>query len=359
MKRNLIGLLLTFWIVNAAAQFSRVEIPGSQVRKIHSSIVNQEYQLNILLPGDHSTSDKKYPVVYLMDAQWDFPLVSAIIGQQYYDGFIPQVILVGVTWGGTNPNHDSLRARDYTPTYEAQLPQSGGAPKFLSFMKNELLPYIESNFKAASSERVLMGCSFGGLFSMYALFAEPGLFHSYVAASPAFGWHGSSLYNFEIKYSQEKTKSPARLYMTMGGVERSVPGFEKLTRHLEARGYPNIIMRSRVLENTGHSGTKAETYARGLQFAFERPIIQPGGTILNKYIGKYSSLSGSTYELRINGNQLELFLSPGNSYLLYAKNEREFYSTAEFFNVRFRDDADVAGFELQRFAGREWLTKTN
>jgi len=78
----------------------------------------QEYVLQVSLPAGYDKSNKKYPVVYLMDSQWDFPLVTALYGEQYFDGFIPELIIAGITWGGTHPNPDSLRARDYTPKCE-------------------------------------------------------------------------------------------------------------------------------------------------------------------------------------------------------------------------------------------------
>ena len=191
MKKKLLIITIIFLsqIDNYAQELPRVDIPGSQVQKITSQIVaGQEYELDILLPGGYKTSNKKYPVIYLMDSQWDFPLVKSIYGQQYYDGFVPELIIVGVTWGGVNPNPDSLRARDYTPTIEARLPQSGGADKFLSFMKDELFPFIETNYKADNNNRTLMGCSLGGLITLYALFTHTDMFTGYVAASPAIGW---------------------------------------------------------------------------------------------------------------------------------------------------------------------------
>ena len=71
------------------AQYPKVDIPGSEVRKITSKIVaGQEYELQIMLPGSFKTS-RKYPVIYLMDSQWDFPVLKCIYGQQYFDGFVP------------------------------------------------------------------------------------------------------------------------------------------------------------------------------------------------------------------------------------------------------------------------------
>src|SRR5689334_9553018 len=108
-----------FIILIASRSFSQsteVSIPGSQTKKFTSKIVNnQQYVLQISLPAGYANNNKKYPVVYLMDSQWDFPLLTALYGEQYYDGFLPELIIVGITWGGEHPKPDSLRARDYTP----------------------------------------------------------------------------------------------------------------------------------------------------------------------------------------------------------------------------------------------------
>jgi predicted alpha/beta superfamily hydrolase len=366
MKKLLVLFFSIAWIY-CSAQFPRAEIPGTQVRTITSSVIpGQEYKLQIMLPGGYSSSNKKYPVVYLMDSQWDFPLVTALYGEQYYDGFIPELIVVGVTWGGTNPNADSLRARDYTPSREARLPQSGGAANFLLFMKTELFPFIESNYKADKNDRALMGCSLGGLFTLYALFAEPGLFQRYVATSPAFGWDREVIYQYEKKYFETlptgqagKTAANARLYMVMGGVERNLPGYEKWVKHLNNRNYTSLKIGSRVLDNTGHSGTKGEGFARGLQYAYERPNITLDDVSIKKYTGSYRNKNGNTIELKKDGTGISFFFNPNSKYELKAANETDFYSDAEFFNIKFRkdDSGHVTGFDLMRWGNAQLFEK--
>ena len=349
-----ICLLLAFVRQDIVAQSPRVDISGSQLRKITSSIIaGQEYDLHIMLPGGYANSSKLYPVVYLMDSQWDFPLVTALYGQQYYDGFIPQLIIVGVTWGGKNPNPDSLRARDYTPTNVRGTPQSGGADKFLSFMKEELFPFIEKNYRADKNDRTLMGCSLGGLFTMYALFAQPGMFQRYVATSPAFMWDNNILYQFEKKYSSNKTNPPAKLFACVGGVERSVPGFQKLSQYLTDQHYSALQIESRVLENTGHSGTKGEGYARGLQYVFKRPSLQLNDLVLEKFRGKYQLPNGNTAEIKTENNQLVLYTSPNDKTPLFAASENEFYSTAQFLNITFKsdDNKNITSADVETFGG--------
>lgn len=355
MKKLLALFIVVLFCQDVYSQIQEVTIPGSQVRTITSSIVKgQEYELHILLPGNYSKSTKKYPVVYLMDSQWDFPLVKSLYGQHYYDGFIPEMIIVGVTWGGIRPNADSLRARDYTPTNEKRLPQSGGADNFLSFMKNELFPFIESNYRAESNNRTLIGCSLGGLITLYALFTQPDLFHGYVAASPAFGWDREVIYQYEKKYFESNYSKPQRLYMTMGDVERSTPAFNRFAKHLDGRHYSALKIKSKVLENTGHSGTKGEGFARGLQYVFERNNITPDQSLLNKYAGVYTLPNGNTAELKSENSKLVLYLNPNNRYELCAESDTDFYSTAEFLNIHFNSPND---FQLNRYNNSQSATK--
>ncbi len=263
MKKILLllpGVLVTSVLF---CQSAEVPIAGSQTKRIISSIIkNQEYVLQISMPAGYDKTTRKYPVVYLMDSQWDFPLLTALYGQQYFDGFIPELIIVGITWGGEHPNPDSLRARDYTPTPESRLPQSGGASQFLLVMKNEIFPFVESHYRADATDRTLAGCSLGGLFTLYTLFTHPDFFNRYIAASPAYGWDKNVLGQYEVQYHQKSSNPVAKLFMCAGGVELSAPGFEEFASHLTSRRYPNLEMESRVLENTGHSGTKGEDATR-------------------------------------------------------------------------------------------------
>jgi predicted alpha/beta superfamily hydrolase len=359
--KKLVTPLLLICITTCFAQYPRVDIPGSEVRKLTSSIVEgQEYELHILLPGGYKNSDKKYPVVYLMDSQWDFPLVKSLYGEHYFDGFIPELIVVGVTWGGIKPNPDSLRARDYTPTKEKRLAQSGGADNFLSFMKNELFPFIETNYRADANNRTLMGCSLGGLFTLYALFTQPELFSGYAAASPAVGWDSEVLYKYEREFSRKKLLTPIRVYMTIGDVERSRPVYEKFAATMTNQQYELVKLHSKILENTGHSGTKSETYGRGMQYIFEKAKLDLGTALLNKYIGHYESANGNKIELKNDNGRLVICFSPTNKYLLYSASETEFYSTSEFFNIRFKSsDGRPAGFELERYGNTQFIKRTN
>lgn len=352
MKKIFLIIAVSFFGLIISAQ--EVRIPGTETRQITSAIVaGQEYQLHIMLPGGYGKSNKFYPVVYLMDSQWDFPLLTGLYGQQYFDGFIPQMIIVGVTWGGMNPNPDSLRARDYTPTHVTGSPQSGGADKFLSFLKEELFPYIETNYRADKHDRTLAGCSLGGLFTMYSLFTQPGLFQRYISSSPAFGWDKEVLYQYENKYAANKSNPSAKLYICFGGVERNLPGFQNFSKHLNDRHYDSLQIQSMVLDNTGHSGTKGEGYARGLQYVFKRPSLQLNNNVLDKFTGRYQLPDGNIAEIKREGNQLFIYTSDTNKFLLHAASSKEFYSISQFLSLKFKFDVNrnITAADIETFGG--------
>lgn len=358
--KYLISFLMVLVVTKVQAQYPAVTIQGSEVRKITSKIVaGQEYELHIMLPAGYKAADKKYPVVYLMDSQWDFPLVTGLYGEHYYDGFIPELIIVGVTWSGEHANYDSLRIRDYSPTKVDAMPQSGGADQFLAFMKQELFPFIESNYKADDKNRTLMGCSGGGVFTLYTLFTQPDLFTGYAAASPYIPWDDGVLYKYEQDFSKKHLPKPVRVYMTVGDVETTRSAFEKFTATMVAHKNPSVRLHSKLLENTGHGGTKNETYARGLQYVFERPKLNLAAMVLNRYIGIYQLPDGRTLQLKNEHEQLMLYF--GNQvFTLYAATEMDFYATAQFLNIHFENaTGKPTGFWMETYGNKQFVKKTN
>ena len=60
--------------------------------------------------------------------------------------------------------------------------------------------------------------------------------------------------------------------MTIGDVEQNVGNFEKLSSHMQNKKYPSLQFRSKILENTGHSGTKARRMPEGFNMSLKDPI---------------------------------------------------------------------------------------
>lgn len=250
--------------------YPRVDIPGSEVRSIHSTATGRDYDLYIRLPNDYEKNPKmKYPVLYLLDGQWDFKMVESIYGCLEYDGYVPDMIIVGITYSGEKANYDALRAMDYTPVQDSSIPGSGDAPKFHSFFKDQLIPFVETNYRANTGLRYLMGSSFGGTFTLYALFTEPSLFVGYVAASPVTVYGSRFAFEQEEAYASSHKELPARLFLAVGEQESLKHPVETFMDVLRKRNYENFKLATRVIEGEGHSSSKPESYTRGLRFLFE------------------------------------------------------------------------------------------
>ena len=95
MKQRSVFLSLSLFFFTAVhSQLKRVDIPGSEQRTLHSAIVNQDYELQILLPGGHVNSNKIYPVVYLLHPK------SGALNKFYFLLVTLSTLLVWALFGG-------------------------------------------------------------------------------------------------------------------------------------------------------------------------------------------------------------------------------------------------------------------
>ena len=106
--------------------FPKVTIPDSEVRQLESSITGRCYDIYVHLPpGYMQDLEKKYPVLYVLDGQWDFKLIVSIGVSLVFDEFMPETIIVGITYAGADADYSRLRALDYTPVKDLFFPGSG------------------------------------------------------------------------------------------------------------------------------------------------------------------------------------------------------------------------------------------
>lgn len=335
-----------------------VEIPGTQLLKITSAVVGEDFSLLVQLPRFYEDTTRTFPVVYLLDGQWDFPLVNGLTGGQYYDGFIPEVIVVGIAWAGDHPNYDSLRQKDLTPTRIQQVPHSGDAAKFLSFIKTEVMPLIESKYRASKTDRTLIGSSLGGLFTLYTLFHETALFQRYILTSPALNWDNGAILAAESTYAANNSQLPVKVFMGIGGYE-GVSEFQRFVTRLKERNYKGLTLETRVLEGMGHSGSKPEGYTRGLQSVFARPVLALDSRILDQYVGTYEPMPGLRVKLANEDGKLVAY-APGSDKLTFeAQSETDFYLKGSYFFLHFKKDpaGKVTGFQMDQFSGGGFVKK--
>jgi predicted alpha/beta superfamily hydrolase len=254
-------------VADKASPLSRVELPGTAVHQLRSWNTGRNYDIYVQLPGNYQPDSTKYPVIYVLDGQWDFKLLSSIVGGLAYDKVMPNAIVVGVTYTGERADYGALRAQDYTPVADPRFPGSGDAGKFLAFLEQELIPHIESNY-ATDARRVLMGSSFGGLFTLYALFSKPALFGAYVSGSPALPYGGRFAFAQEAEYARNNRELNTKLYLAVGSAEPLATPTQEFAKIIRARNYRGLDFETRIVEGEHHSGNKPEAFNRALRWIF-------------------------------------------------------------------------------------------
>jgi pimeloyl-ACP methyl ester carboxylesterase len=115
-------------------------------------------------------------------------------------------------------NANTRRTMDLTPSPNgdpsSRLP-SGGAPAFLETLRRDVIPLIEKSYHARS-DRALMGHSYGGLFTLYALYTAPELFHRYGIFSPATWWDRHRLLDQISNGGEPRAPAAVRVFVTVG-----------------------------------------------------------------------------------------------------------------------------------------------
>lgn len=168
-------------------------LPGKR-DSIQSAILKEKRIIQVVLPEKYKPgSTDKYDVLYVLDGEENTRTVADVQHFVESEKFMPPTIIVGII------NVD--RDRDFLPTHSGGNRTSGGAANFLSFFREELVPYINKTYPS-NGDNTLFGHSFGGVFVTYALLNEPSLFKSYIAADPSFWWDKG------VMYKQAKDKLP-------------------------------------------------------------------------------------------------------------------------------------------------------
>lgn len=280
----LTAILASAGITAAAelAKFPSHVIPNSELRVLPTNVHGRTYQLHIGLPGSYRANPtRRYPVVFVTDAYWDFQKIDAIRGSLVYDRIAPEFIIVGLGYAGDNLDYDRLRRWELSPVpmgRGGEAAESGHAAEFLRVLQMEIIPFVEREYRADPAHRVLAGASLGGLFTLYAMYTAPELFSGYIAASPAVVVGDDWLLGYADKFAATKRSLPVRLFVSGGGDES--PGFlggvRRFNDRLGARRPEGLAYQFRIIDGARHSGMQFESYVRGLTFVFA-PLAPESG----------------------------------------------------------------------------------
>jgi predicted alpha/beta superfamily hydrolase len=256
------------------------------LRVLPKSPSGRQYQLHVGLPASYGTDKtRRYPVVYVTDAYWDFQKLTAVEGVLVYDKLAPEFIVVGIGYPGENLDYGKMRNWELAPaTFPGMTPEdSGHSAEFLKSIKEEIIPFVEKEYRADPSFRVMSGSSMGGLFTLFAMFTEPDLFQGYVAASPAAIACNDWIFGYEEAFAKSGKAINARCFASGGGNELPLflNGIIRINQKIASRHYKGLSYQFRYIEDERHTTMQLDSYVRGLIFVFAplAPDSGPAGSM--------------------------------------------------------------------------------
>jgi len=150
----------------------------SEIISLHASTLAVDYRVSIAVPAGHGADSDPIPVIYALDAQIRYPSLLQVMRETH-----ARAILVAI---------DDMNRRQT----DFNMP---GATDYLAFLKDDLIAYVETNYRADPRRRVLSGLSTGGNFPFHALYLEaPGrwTFAHYWSSEGAF-WQQADIVSAE------------------------------------------------------------------------------------------------------------------------------------------------------------------
>ena len=167
-------------------------------------------------------------VVFMVDANAQFPILLNSYAKIYANGAkqnakaVPKlsktVLIVGIGYDSPLAYDIKRRTRDLTPAASGEeYANGGGATEFYDFVKDELFPLVEKKYSTAKSDKIYFGHSFGGLFGIYALLRDDGIFDEFFIASPSLWWGESQLIRDALDEGKLRSNLKAKFIMLVAG----------------------------------------------------------------------------------------------------------------------------------------------
>ncbi|WP_353195889.1 alpha/beta hydrolase-fold protein [Parapedobacter defluvii] len=284
MKNNTLLVWLLLLPALGTAQLNQPINYLTTTREYHSATVGDTFTVAMQLPKDYySDTTQRYPIVLLVDGDFYFPSMAPLIRQYEMTGLLPPLILVGIGYGDFQ-KMDSLRVRDFLypkPLESDEITAPGGGLNFYRFITTELLPQVEMEIRVDTTQRTLLGHSFGGYFALAALLQQvkedQNIFSNIVAASPSLWYHDFYLDRLPDELALHKPDSRLNMVLTAGSLENSewtLNPIYKLTVAFKNQDIQHVYLNAFIYNFLDHMDTGQLSFIKGLQSFFNQPPTQ-------------------------------------------------------------------------------------
>ncbi|WP_257620556.1 alpha/beta hydrolase [Janthinobacterium sp. NKUCC08_JDC] len=264
-------------------------LENTEVRDIRAQALKRDYQLYVALPDSYRQGNKRYPVLFVVDANYSFAIVRNIAQRLNKHAGMEEVVVVGLSYANGDGGVYSRR-RDYTPTtprkhdYRSDMPGRqpafGEAKAYGQFISGEVFPFIASNYRVNMQRKVFIGHSYGSLLGLQFLLTEPRTFEHYILGSPSLWYDAGVMFDREQAYAASHKDLPASVFFGIGGLEKLAAGkkrsrleeeadmladLREFDGKLKSHKYPGLKTRLRVFEDEDHASVFPFILTHGLR----------------------------------------------------------------------------------------------
>lgn len=290
MKTTVLGFALFISAIGAQAQ-APYTLDNTEVRDLRAADLKRDYQLFVALPDSYRDSSKTYPVLFVTDANYAFPLVRSIAQRLSRHAGMEETIVVGLSYAKGDTGVYSRR-RDYTPTvprkhdYRSDMAGRplalGEAPAYARFIARDVFPLVAKHYRADMRRKFFVGHSYGSLLGLQILLTEPRMFEHYILGSPSLWYDAGVIFNRLEAYGERHRDLPASVFFGIGSRETLAPGkkrsraeedadmvadLREFDAALKAHRYPGLRTQLKVFADEDHASVFPLVVTHGLRAA--------------------------------------------------------------------------------------------
>jgi predicted alpha/beta superfamily hydrolase len=282
-------LLACCFVSSFASAATPYVLDDTEVRDVRAAALNRDYQVFVALPDSYRSSNRRYPVLFVVDANYAFPVARGIAQRLAKHAGMEEIIVVGLSYAkGDSPVYS--RRRDYTPSmprgqsYVSDIPGRnaafGEAQAYGRFIAADIFPLIAANYRADMSRTIFVGHSYGSLLGLQLLLSEPATFDHYILGSPSLWFDQGVMFQREQAYAKGHKDLSASVFFGIGGRE-TLPANRKRSRSeenadmvadlcdfdaaLKTHRYPNLKSRLEVFADEDHASVFPLVLTHGLR----------------------------------------------------------------------------------------------
>lgn len=247
--------------------------------QLQSKVLDETRVINVYRPPT-ADPEAPLPVLYMPDGgvAEDFLHLVGLVQISSLNGTMRPHLLVGI--------ENTERRRDLTgPTQNASdrkiAPRVGGSAAFRRFLRDELIPKIETDY-ATTGERAIVGESLAGFFVVETLLLEADLFDTYLAIDPSLWWNDRRLVAEARRLLQARnldagSKLQKTLFLATADSDEIVTATRELVAGLEATAdsIPGLVWHHVELPEEQHSTIYHPAALQGV-----RKVLAPGTRFL-------------------------------------------------------------------------------